>query len=242
VGARALPYAEAMLERRAAGEPLQYALGRWGFRRLDLLVDRRVLIPRPETEQVVEVALRLAASAPPDAEPVMVDLGTGSGAIALSLAQETPAGQVWATDVSPDALQVAKANLAGMGGRAATRVRLAQGSWWDALPPELQGRISLAVSNPPYVPSADIASLPAEVRGWEPALALDGGSDGLDAVRQIVAAAPEWLGPAGILILELGDGQAAGAAELVRSAGMVVAGVHPDLAGRDRVLVAVNSS
>jgi release factor glutamine methyltransferase len=237
VTARALPYAEALIERRAAGEPLQYVLGRWGFRTLDLMVDRRVLIPRPETEQVVEVALSEWRAAGAHADPVLVDLGTGSGAIALSLAVETGAA-VWATDVSHDALAVARANLAGLGGLAAPRVRMVQGSWWAALPPALRGRVSMAVSNPPYVPTTAMASLPSEVAGWEPAAALDGGPDGLDAIRGIVAGAGEWLDPMGILVLEIGEDQAGPAREEALAAGFDRVDVRPDLAGRPRVMVA----
>src|SRR5690606_38267662 len=138
---------DAMLARRERGEPLQYVMGRWGFRSLDLLVDDRVLIPRPETEVLAGLALdevrRLGA-------PIAVDLGTGSGAIALSLAAEQPGLEVWGTDASEDALAVARANLAGLG-RAATRVRLVAGDWFAALPAELAGRIGVVVSNPPYV-------------------------------------------------------------------------------------------
>ena len=245
VSARALPYAEAMIERRVAGEPLQYVLGRWAFRRLDLLVDSRVLIPRPETEQVVEVALsELKALGPPpgpDRGPdrVMVDLGTGSGAIALSLAAETDHGTVWATDISREALDVASANLAGLGGLAATRVRLVQGPWWEALPDDLRGEVSLAVANPPYVPSPAMAGLPPEVARWEPAVALDGGPDGLDPVRAILKDASEWLARPGRLVLEIGDGQAEEARQLARAAGLERVAVHADLAGRPRALVAV---
>src|SRR5688500_2404619 len=154
-----------MVERRAAGEPLQYVLGAWGFRSLDLYVDRRVLIPRPETEQVVEVALA-ELRALGAAKPLVVDLGTGSGAIALSIAPEVPTSQVWATDASPAALAVARANLAGIG-RAAARVRLEHGSWFAALPKLLQGRVDMVISNPPYVADGD--TLPPEVADWEPA-------------------------------------------------------------------------
>lgn len=137
-----------MVDRRAAGEPLQYVLGSWGFRHLDLLVDRRVLIPRPETEQVVELALREVDRV---GATLAVDLGTGSGAIGLSLAFERIDLSVWATDRSPDALAVARANLAGIG-RAATRVRLAEGDWFAALPAELAGTVDVLVTNPPTSP------------------------------------------------------------------------------------------
>ena len=138
----AMAHFESMVARRALGEPLQYVLGSWGFRELDLWVDGRVLIPRPETEHLVEHALGAARALLADRRRVVIaDLGTGSGAIALSLAHELPLGRadIWATDVSEDALAVARANLAGVG-RTAAAVRLAQGEWFDALPSELRGR------------------------------------------------------------------------------------------------------
>lgn len=231
----------AMVERRAAGEPLQYVIGRWGFRTLDLMVDRRVLIPRPETEQVVEVALgeldRMAAASPRD-RLVAVDLGTGSGAMALALVAERPRVEVWATDVSPAALAVAGANLAGLGGRPAARVRLATGSWWSALPGNLHGRVDLAVSNPPYVASGEMAALDREVAVWEPALALEAGPTGLEAVRQILGGARGWLRPAGVAVIEIAPHQAALAQALAREAGFTDVEVRPDLAGRARSLVA----
>lgn len=222
----------AMVDRREAGEPLQYVLGQWGFRTLDLLVDRRVLIPRPETE----VVAGLAIEALPDGPALAVDLGTGSGAIALSLAAERwPDVEVWATDASADALAVARANLAGLGRRAAN-VRLAEGDWFAALPPELRGSFDVVVSNPPYVGSDD--PLPPEVSEWEPAAALLAGPDGLDDVRRIVAEAPAWLSPAGTLVVEIGDTQGAAVVALARAAGFTDTGVHQDLAGRDRAVVA----
>src|SRR5689334_12274015 len=146
-----------MVDRRAAGEPLQYVLGSWGFRSLDVHVDRRVLIPRPETEVVVERALEVIDAV---GARTVVDLGTGSGVIALSIAMERAAVTVWATDASPDALDVTRANLAGVG-RPGTRVRVAQGEWFDALPRELAGGVDVVVSNPPYVAESDV--LPVEV-------------------------------------------------------------------------------
>jgi release factor glutamine methyltransferase len=222
--------------RRRAGEPLQYVVGRWGFRHLDLLVDPRVLIPRPETEQVVSVALAALARLGVE-DPVIVDLGTGSGAIALSMALEGKRGQVWGTDVSGDALAVARANLAGMGGRAATRVRLVEGSWWSALPSSLRGCVSLAVSNPPYVSTAEMASLPRVVADWEPVSALEAGPTGLEAISAIVTGATEWLARPGVLVLELAPHQAGPAIELATSCGFCDVGVEPDLAGVDRALV-----
>lgn len=219
-----------MVERRRAGEPLQYVLGSWGFRTLDLLVDRRVLIPRPETEWVVEQALRRL----PDDRPVdVVDLGTGSGAIALSIAAERPLARVVATDSSPDALAVARANLAGLG-RAATRVTLAEGDWFDAVPAELRGALDLVVSNPPYVSPTD--ELPPEVADWEPAAALVPGPTGLEAVTTIVEQAKGWLRPGGWLVCEIGETQGAAVRALAGEYADVE--VLPDLTGRDRMLVA----
>jgi release factor glutamine methyltransferase len=237
VTARARSYFEEMVARRAAGEPLQYVVGRWAFRGLDLFVDRRVLIPRPETEQVVEAALAELVRLP-GAQPVIVDLGTGSGAIALSLAAEGKRGAVWATDESADAIAVARANLAGLGGRAAARVRLVEGSWWSALPDELRGRVGLAVSNPPYIASGEMASLPAEVAEWEPRSALHAGPTGLEDLAAIVSSAPDWLEPAGVLVVELAPHQTAAVERLARTAGFGQIEFRLDLAGRERVLIA----
>jgi release factor glutamine methyltransferase len=237
---RGVHFFDLMLERRLAGEPLQYVLGRWGFRTLDLLVDARVLIPRPETETVVEIALAELDRAVPaaraaDRTPLAIDLGTGSGAIALSVAAERRMVEVWATDASPDALAVARANLTGLGA-AGARVRLAEGSWFDALPPELAGGVDLVVTNPPYVAVGD--ELPAAVRDWEPTSALFAGDDGLDDIRRIVAEAPRWLAPGAALVVELAPTQADAAITLAAEAGLVQARVEHDLADRPRALVA----
>jgi release factor glutamine methyltransferase len=237
---RGVHFFDLMLERRLAGEPLQYVLGRWGFRSLDLFVDARVLIPRPETETVVEVALAELDRAVPSARasgrtPLAVDLGTGSGAIALSVATERRAVEVWATDVSPEALAVARANLTGLGA-AGARVRLAEGSWFDALPAELMGAVDLLVSNPPYVATGD--DLPAVVRDWEPTSALFAGADGLDDIRRIVADAPRWLAPGAAVVVELAPVQADAAVTLADAAGLTGVRVEVDLTDRPRVLVA----
>ena len=236
VSERAGRYCEEMVARRAAGEPLQYVLGRWGFRQLDLLVDRRVLIPRPETEQVVSVALAELARLGPD--PIVVDLGTGSGAIALSIAAEAKPGAVWATDASAEALAIARANLVGLGGSRAAKVRLEVGSWWDALPTDLRGRVSLVVSNPPYVTSAEMASLPAVVGEWEPRSALEAGPRGLEAIEVVVAGAADWLRRPGAVVVELAPHQAAAAEAVAHGAGFDETRVEKDLAGRPRALVA----
>ncbi len=225
----------AMVARRLGGEPLQYVLGGWGFRTLDLLVDRRVLIPRPETEQVVEAALAVLDELDELGGMRAADLGTGSGAIALALAAERPDVAVWATDVSPGALDVARANLAGAG-RAGARVRLAQGSWYEALPGELRGRLDLVVANPPYVASTD--ALPPEVADWEPAAALVAGPTGLEAIERIVAGAPRWLRRPGALVLEIGETQGDAVLARAGAASFTGAEIRPDLAGRPRILVA----
>jgi release factor glutamine methyltransferase len=232
--ATALTYARyrEMVDRRVRGEPLQYVLGRWGFRLLDVHVDRRVLIPRPETEVVVEQALHCVDDL--DAHTA-VDLGTGSGVIAMSLARERPGLSVWATDASEDALAVASANLAGLG-RAASRVRIVQGEWFEALPDELRGAVDVVVSNPPYVAEDD--PLPVDVAEWEPRDALVAGPTGFEAIERIIDAAPAWLGARGALIVEIGETQAGAALALASEAGFTSVEVHPDLAGRPRVLVA----
>ena len=246
-------------DRRAAGEPLQYVLGTWPFRSVEVQVDRRVLIPRPETEQVVEVALaelgRVAAarrSAGNDTGSlVCVDLGTGSGVIALSLAVEGEVFglplEVWAVDVSVDALAVARTNLESLGAHdpvAAGRVSLAAGSWFDALPGRLAGGVDLVVSNPPYVSEAEYADLEPTVRLWEPRSALvagpgRGGGGGLADIETVVSGAVGWLRRDGGLVVELAPHQADAAAAAARRAGFGHVRTARDLAGRLRMLVGV---
>jgi release factor glutamine methyltransferase len=241
------------------GEPLQYVLGHWSFRSLDLVVDPRVLIPRPETEQVVEVALaELAAAMGERLEGIAVDLGTGSGAIALSLAVETRrAGRrvrVWATDTSPDALAVARANRDRVGMEdpaAAESVTLRRGAWWDALSPALAGCIDLVVANPPYVAEAEWPSLDAAVHR-EPRAALvaadgvdpSGGTDahgrvpGFADVATVLTGAVRWLAPGGSVVVELAPHQAEAAAGVARRSGLHDVRVCRDLSGRDRMVAA----
>jgi len=230
---RMVAHLDAMVARRRAGEPLAYVLGRWSFRHLDLAVDRRVLIPRPETEVVAGVAIDLARSLPP---PIVVaDLGTGSGAIGLALADELPLEgvTVWLTDASIDALDLARANLAGIGRRAAN-VRVAAGAWFDALPAGTT--LDLAVANPPYVADGAV-DLDDAVREWEPREALFAGPDGLGAIRTIVATAPGHVRSGGWLVLEIGVDQGPAVEQLLRAGGYADISIHPDLAGRDRVAV-----
>jgi release factor glutamine methyltransferase len=226
-----------LVERREAGEPLQYVLGHWSFRHLDLMVDQRVLIPRPETEVVVDVALAELASLSAQA-PVVVDLGTGSGAIALSILVEHKTARVWATDASQDALAVASANLAGLGVTAAGRAHVVFGDWWRALPESLKGSVDLAVTNPPYVAGDELAALPAEVSQWEPLSALVPGPSGLEALQAIMAPALDWLGPRASLVSEIAPHQVGPATELAVASGFADVVVRADLTGRQRVLVA----
>jgi release factor glutamine methyltransferase len=237
VASRAAGFFYAMLHRREKGEPLQYVLGHWAFRRLDLMVDRRVLIPRPETEVVVEVALA-ELSLLGAREPVVLDLGTGSGAIGLSVLSEHRTARLWATDSSEDALAVASANLAALGVVAAARAHLCHGSWWDALPSCLEGRADLVVTNPPYVALGEMEVLPEEVSCWEPHQALCAGPTGLEAIEAVLAGAPRWLAPRSALVSEIAPHQAGPAGGLARAAGFSEVEVRSDLAGRERVLVA----
>ena len=239
---------DAMIARRQAGEPLQYVLGRWQFRRLDLMVDQRVLIPRPETEWVCETALGIARtmiaspaalSTVPTGLPLeIVDLGTGSGAIGLSLAAELPVGAatVWLTDVSADAVAVASANLVGVG-PGAQMVRVVQGSWFEALPAHLRASLDMVVANPPYIADND-PEVHRDVSRWEPHLALFSGDDGLRDLRVIAAGAHEWLRPGGALVLEIGASQGGAVSALLSSAGFVDIAIRPDLTGRDRIAIA----
>lgn len=238
---RGMHFHDLMVERRLAGEPLQYVLGRWGFRSLDLFVDRRVLIPRPETEMVAGLAIDelLAMRSAGIDRPVAVDLGTGSGAIGLSIAVEVERAEVWMTDASADALAVARSNLTGIG-RAATRARVAEGSWFDALPEELRGTIDLVVSNPPYVATSD--EVEDIVREWEPSSALFAGDDGLDDIRTLIHEAPSWLRAGGVLVLEMDPRQLVIASELAMASGFVDIETRADLSGRDRALLARQAS
>jgi len=207
-----------LVRRRSVGrEPVAYLLGRQGFRRLDLAVDARVLIPRPETEHAVEAVLE---EAPEGAR--VVDVGTGSGAIALALADERPDLRVTGSDLSGDALAVARANAQRLG----LDVAFVEA---DGVPP---GEWDVVVSNPPYVADGDPRVEPG-VRAHEPHSALYAGADGLDLIRRLVAARA-----APLLVLEVGEGQAATVAGLARAAGWARCEIRPDLAGVDRIVVA----
>ena len=230
----------AMVARRLTGEPLQYVMKSWAFRHLDVLVDNRVLIPRPETEVVVQAALDLACEmiSKTNSKLRVADLGTGSGVIGLSLASELPRGttEVWLTDLSADALEVARANLAGLG-LINGDVRVALGSWFAALPSELKNSFDLIVSNPPYIGVYD-PSVESSVLNHEPHLALFAGSDGLDAYREIISHADEWLATDGWIVLEIGHQQGDAVRELLAQNSFKQIEIRKDLAGRDRIALA----
>lgn len=221
-----------MVRRYLSGEPLQYVMGRWAFRHLDLLVDQRVLIPRPETEQIVDIVREYLADRTPPF--VIADLGTGSGAIGLSLLQELPleSATVYMTDTSADALDVARANAAGIG-RPAAGARLCVGKWFAALPHDIAGTLDVVVSNPPYIAVGD-ADVETSVNNWEPHTALFAGTDGLNDIRTIVRDAPQWLRPHGLLVVEMGYTQARAVSQLFIDAGFTNVRVHTDMAGHDR--------
>jgi release factor glutamine methyltransferase len=213
----------ALVERRRAREPLQYILGEWGFRRLTLTVDERVLVPRPETEIVVERCLALLHAIP---EPLVLDVGVGSGAIALALADEHPGVRVTGVDASADALVVAHENARRAG--LTDRIDLVHGD----LLARVAGPFDLVVSNPPYVDPGQIASLEPEVRDWEPRSALV--APGVtDAVARSAGAV---LRPGGWLVFEVGAGAAGTVARLLRSLDYAEVTVTPDLSGVDRVV------
>lgn len=281
----------AAIQRRRAGEPLQYVTGEMPFRHIVIHCERGVLIPRPETEVLVDAALEGVAAArarrpepepepepeetspekdAPDAGDVpetgdgpegdpahtegapagpdpatvpdswvrVADICCGTGCIALSIAGETEASAVWAGDLSPAAVALTVRNRDALG--LGDRVAVAEGDLYGALPEELMGTLDVVVSNPPYIPSAVVPTLPDEVVGFEPGLALDGGPDGLDIFRRLLEGAPAWLAPGCMLCVELFEESLDDACALVRAqGGWASVEAHDDLAGRPRVLVAV---
>jgi len=222
------------VRRRMRREPLQYITGEAPFRDLTLRVDRRVLVPRPETEVVVGAVLEWAAGTR-DGKCEALDIGTGSGAIALSLAAEGTFARIVATDVSGDAIDVARENARRLG--LDTAVEFRRGSLWEPINPG--ERFDVIVSNPPYVAAPDRDGLAPEVREWEPPVALFAGDDGLDVIRELIAGAAERLRPGGLLAIEVGDGQASAVvAAMDATSHYARTWVVPDLAGRARVVLA----
>lgn len=218
---------DALVARRELREPLAYVIGEWGFRRLTLSVDRRVLVPRPETEVVVERCLALIADV---SAPRVLDVGTGSGAIALAIADEHPGARVTAIDSSAGALDVARTNARATG----FEIELSGWNLHDGLP---AGPWDLVVSNPPYVAPDEIESLEPEVRDWEPRAALVG----VGATEAVVDAATGALRRGGALVLEVASGDAERVAGLLRAGGLTAVYVTTDLAGRERVVEGVRA-
>ncbi len=212
--------------RRLEGEPLQYLEGSAAFGPFELVVDDRVLVPRPETEQLWELAVALV-----ERPAVIVDVGTGSGALAVALARTFPEARVVATDVSAEALAVAELNRARLG----VEVEFRCGDLFDALPGELRGRVDLLVSNPPYVAEGEWESLPADVRR-EPRGALVAGPRGTEVLERLVGGLDRWLAADGVAVFEIGESQGEFLAEWASGLGRRVE-VRRDLAGRDRFLV-----
>jgi release factor glutamine methyltransferase len=221
--AEAKAYGRALC-RRCTGTPLQHLTGEQGFRHLVLAVRPGVFVPRPETEVLVDVGLGLL----PAADPVVVDLCTGAGAVALAIAHERPDARVYATDVSPEAVALARDNAA----RLALTVAIEHGDLFEPLPSSIAGSVDLVVANPPYVPIERRADLPPDVRA-EPALALYGDRS---LAERLWTAATEWLAPSGAMAVEIEETTGASVAEIARHAGFADVRVHPDLTGRDRVV------
>jgi release factor glutamine methyltransferase len=219
-----------LLERRRRGEPIQYITGETEFYGLPFRVTPEVLIPRPETEHLVEKALELAARFE---QPRIIDVGAGSGAIAVALARALPAAQITAIDLSAPALAVARGNAEWNG--VANRIRFSRG---DLLAPVAGERFEIVASNPPYVPCADRATLSVEVRDHEPALALFAGDDGLEVYRRLIPSAFDALAPGGFLILEIGCSQSPAIAGLLARSGFEQIEFIPDLQGIPRVACA----
>lgn len=221
---------ERAVQRRAAGEPLAYILGRAGFRTLELAVDRRVLIPRPETEGLVQHVLDWATASGRWGR--VADVGTGSGCIALSLATEGRFAEIVATDRSEDALTVARANAARLGAR---NVRMEQGDLLAALD---RASFDAIVSNPPYVTAAEYAGLDASVRDFEPALALVGGADGTEPTRRLIDGAAHHLADGGLLAIEVDCSRGEAVAAYARTRGWPDARIAADVFGRPRFFLA----
>ncbi len=236
------------LDRVHRRKPVQYLIGTTFWRDFELVVSPAVLIPRPETESMIDIAL--AASNPYQQQGIWVDLGTGSGAIAIGLARTLPTAEIYAVDWSADALAIARINAARLGLLNAhtvgvdaeecqhQHIHFRQGSWWSPLG-QLQGKVAAMLANPPYIPSQEVLGLQPEVRDYEPHLALDGGLDGLESIRLLVDTAPEYLQPGGIWLIEMMAGQGVTVADLLARQGSYTdIEIIDDLAGFDRFVLA----
>ncbi len=222
------------LDRLHDRQPVQYLVGKAFWRDFELMVSPAVLIPRPETEAIIDIAL--AATTSSQQQGVWVDLGTGSGAIAIGLARMLPAATIYAVDCSPAALDIARLNATHLS--VSDRIIFSQSNWWSSLG-QLQGKVSVTISNPPYIPTATVSQLQPEVVNHEPHLALDGGDDGLVAMRILVETAPEYLLPGGIWLVEMMAGQGEAIRELLVAQGSYTdIEIINDLAGLDRFVLA----
>jgi len=242
---RDIEHLEQLLQSRLAGVPLQHIVGHWPFRNVELLVDRRALIPRPETEQVVAFALaelaRIRARegiADRSKRLRVVDLGTGSGAISCAIADEDEFTEVIAVDSSQDALGLAALNIARLRESASRRVELLRGSWYEPLADIEVGSVDCVISNPPYLREDEWQHLDPGVRDHDPYRALVSGTSGLEDLERIITTAPRFLAEQGALICEIGETQSEAVRELSGFAGFLEVEVRKDLAGRDRILIA----
>lgn len=228
---------ETLLARRLQREPVAYITGKQEFCSREFAVTPDVLIPRPDTERLVEVSLLCAAQFPASTLLRIADMCTGCGAVAVCLASELPSAQIYATDISSAALAIARGNAEAH--QVALRVRFFAGDLFDALVPRSEIRFDLIVSNPPYVRRGEIVTLAPEVSRWEPRVALDGGIDGLEFYRRIAAAAPDYLAERGALVLEVGADMASEVSAICADTGRYRnIEVFQDYAGRDRVVSA----
>jgi release factor glutamine methyltransferase len=225
-----------LIRRRGQREPLQHIVGSTSFCGFEIAVNRNVLIPRPETELLAErgwTFLNQLSTLKPQPSTVL-DFGTGSGCLAIALACKCPAAEVSGLDISPEALALARQNAARHG--VAERIRFLQGDGFAAVP--AGARFDLIISNPPYIPSGEIASLQPEVRDYDPPGALNGGADGLDYGRRLAAESAQFLKPDGRIMLEFGDGQAEGLREILQQQMWIVEAVVDDYTHRPRIMVA----
>jgi len=230
---RELELIRPLIQRRGQREPLQHIIGSVEFAGVELKVDRRALIPRPETEYLVE----LVSEELQDRVPAkFVDLGTGSGAIALALATKWPEARGWAADISADAIALARENAASLG--LSDRVELIVSDWFTALP--AGERFDLVVANPPYLTAAEVAETQPEVKDHEPAIALSTASDGMDGFTQLIATARRWLVPGGLLAMETGIAQHQQLVTMLTVAGYERVQSRADLTGRNRFIFARN--
>jgi release factor glutamine methyltransferase len=226
-----------LIKRRGQHEPLQQIVGSTSFCGFEIEVNSQVLIPRPETELLAEQGwnfLNQRAAATPQGVTAL-DLGTGSGCLAIAVAAKVPAAQVWATDISPEALELARRNATHHA--VAERIRFQESDRFAAVPAGTQ--FDLLISNPPYIASAEIATLQPEVRDFEPRRALDGGADGLDFYRHLAAEARPFLRPGGKLMLEFGDGQAERIRAIFQQQNWIVESILDDYTQRSRILIAL---